>query len=50
MRITAMVSFVFVLAVGAGVTASVIALVRAVSSDGYGWRPGPRSHCDSFPS
>jgi hypothetical protein len=30
------------------VIASGIALVRAIPHDGYGTRPGPRSHIDPF--
>ena len=39
--------FIFLIALL--VTATGAALVVLVPKDGYGTRPGPRSHLDSFP-
>lgn len=44
-RIAAMLIFLLVLLV----TATTIALVRTISSDGYGSRPAPRSHHHDAP-
>jgi hypothetical protein len=39
----------FIFLIGLLVIASTAALVVSVRNDGYGTRPGPRSHKDSFP-
>lgn len=39
----------FILLIVLLVTATGVALAVQIPKDGYGTRPGPRSHVDSFP-